>query len=215
MAGVGKTELARALAQEIASETADCVMWVFVADRPLADIHNEMARALGITFPPDADARSRYAALLAAFCENPRIVFLDDIRPSFFPDLQFCLPPSPPCAALVTSRQRELGLPTGAMFELDVMTPEQSLELLRGVRGLSDALDREPAAARDLCRLCAYIPLALDLAARRLLNCLRDSNTPIHVFNEKIQDHLVKLQTAGGLLESLSPFLVGNSEGDH
>ncbi|MBI3763327.1 MAG: hypothetical protein HY260_15885, partial [Chloroflexi bacterium] len=203
--GVGKTELARFLANEIEDTSPGSVLWITVADRPLADVHRRMAGALGVTFPPNADAQSRYEILLAALGSSRRTVILDDIRAGFKPHLPFCLPPTPPCAALVTSRQIELpGLPLGAMHSLDVMTEAQALELLRGVEGLAELAAREEQAANDMCRLCGYHPLALDLAARRLLKRLHDSRAPIAAFTQNLKDRLAQLKTGEGPLESLS-----------
>ena len=146
MGGVGKTELARFLAGEFSPEV---VVWVFVGDRPVAQVQGELARALGIQLPPNADDEGRAATLRAAFRETPRVVFLDDIRSSFRLDL--CLPPSPPCAALLTSRLHELpGLRPGAIKSLDVMTEAQALELLQSVDGLAEAIARETEAAKTL-----------------------------------------------------------------
>ena len=164
MGGIGKTELARHLCGEL--ERVQCVLWVSVYDRPLADVQNELARALGITFDPRADASSRYDTLRAAFHDNPCIIFFDDVFKAAVPALKFLLPPSPPCAALITSRQRELGV--ARVIELDVMTEEQALELLREAHGLGETLAREAESAQVLCRLCGYLPLALDIAASRL-----------------------------------------------
>ncbi|MBI3359893.1 MAG: hypothetical protein HY023_02155, partial [Chloroflexi bacterium] len=199
MGGVGKTELARFLANEIEDTSPGSVLWITVADRPLADVHRRMAGALGVTFPPNADAQSRYEILLAALGSSRRTVILDDIRAGFKPHLPFCLPPTPPCAALVTSRQIELpGLPLGAMHSLDVMTEAQALELLRGVEGLAELAAREEQAANDMCRLCGYHPLALDLAARRLLKRLHDSRAPIAAFTQNLKDRLAQLKTVWG-----------------
>jgi len=174
MGGIGKTELAKHLCGEL--ERTHRVIWVSVYDRLLADVQNELARALGITFDPRADASSRYDTLRAAFHDNPCIVFFDDVFKAAIPALKFLLPPSPPCAALITSRQRELGV--ARVIELDVMTEEQALELLREAHGLAETIAREAESAKTLCRLCGYLPLALDIAASRLRKQLHFSATP-------------------------------------
>jgi tetratricopeptide (TPR) repeat protein len=191
MGGIGKTELAKHLCHELAKQQR--VLWVGVYDRPLASLQDELARALGITLDPRADAASRYDTLRAAFAQNPCIVFFDDVYKVAIPHLQYLVPPSPPCAALITSRQRELGITT-RMFDLDVMTEAQSLELLREAHDLGDALAREPQAAQALCQLCGYLPLALDLAASRLRKQLHWSATPIAQFNQLLTNRLRELE---------------------
>ena len=206
MGGVGKTELARFLAAEVETKAPNTVVWIEVVDRPLAQVHGQMARALGFTLPPNLDAPGRCEMLRAALKASPYwLVVLDDIRRDFAPSLSLCLPPSPPCGALVTSRLHELpGLPADAMRTLNVMTETQALELLRSVPGLFEATAGENEAAKHLCQLCGYHPLALDLAARRLLKRLRDSQTPIAAFNQQLKDRLAQLRYGEGPLESLA-----------
>jgi tetratricopeptide (TPR) repeat protein len=191
MGGIGKTELANYLYREL--RTTHRVIWIGVYNRPVGDLQGELGRVLGITFLPNADETSRYETLLAAFRENPCIVVFDDVSKAAIPHLKFLLPPSPPCAALITSRQRELGGGV-RVFELDVMTLDQSLELLREAHSLGEVMEREPNAAKKLCELCGYLPLALDLAASRLRKQLHFSDTPIAAFNPLLANRLEELQ---------------------
>jgi tetratricopeptide (TPR) repeat protein len=190
MGGIGKTELARFLANEFAKTHR--VIWVGVYNRSLGDAQAELGRALGITFAPNADDQSRYETLLGAFHTNPHIVVFDDVYRSAIPHLKLLLPPSPPCAALITSRQRELGV--ARVFELDVMSETQALELVREAHTLGDVMAREPAAAQTLCELCGYLPLALDIAASRLRKQLHFSATPLDAFNRALANRLQELQ---------------------
>ncbi|MCI0478828.1 MAG: NB-ARC domain-containing protein, partial [Anaerolineales bacterium] len=191
MGGIGKTELAKHLCGEL--DGAQRVIWVGVYNRTLGDLQGELARALGIgTFPPNSTDESRYEILRAAFHDSPCVVFFDDVYKSAIPALKFLLPPSPPCAALITSRQRELGV--ARVFELDVMTEAQALELLREAHSLGDVIAREDDAARELCHLCGYLPLALDIAASRLRKQLHFSATPIAAFNQSLANRLKELQ---------------------
>lgn len=47
------------------------------------------------------------------------------------------------------------------------MSPSEAVLLLRRIVG-ADRMDREPAAVRELTRLCCYLPLALRIAGARL-----------------------------------------------
>lgn len=90
----------------------------------------------------------------------------------------------------------------GSMIELDVMTETQALDLLRAMPGLADALAREPEAAQELVKLCGCHPLALDLAARRLLKWLP---RPIAGFNERLRkERLAALQVSHGRTPTLA-----------
>ncbi len=88
------------------------------------------------------------------------------------------------------------------MHPLDVMTEAQALQLL-GSEGLEAALQAEPEAAQQLCKLCAYHPLALSLAARRLLRRLKDAPQPIAAFTAALKVRLRGLEINADPLESL------------
>ncbi len=204
MGGVGKTELALHLAHEIEQARAGTVIWVLVANRPLEYVQSELASALGVTFPSNADAYLRRSVLWRAFQEQPKVVFFDDVRPGFEEGLEFCLPPSPPCAALVTSRQRQLrGLLPGEIRELGVMSENQAVTMLENWPEIGSAIQQEPQATRELVRACACHPLALSLAAARLKPWIRGRTQPIAAFVAQLEDRIAQLAIGKGPLESL------------
>ena len=85
----------------------------------------------------------------------------DQVRP--------LLPASGACLAVVTSRSRLTGLvamEAARPLSLDVLSAEEARELL--VRRLGgEQIAADPAAADELIRLCARLPLALAIAAAR------------------------------------------------
>src|SRR5439155_14566148 len=86
----------------------------------------------------------------------------DQVRP--------LLPGSPGCLVLVTSRDAMAGLVAldGAhQVTLDVLPPDEADALLASLLG-ADRVAAEPDAAAELARLCAYLPLALRIAAANL-----------------------------------------------
>lgn len=79
------------------------------------------------------------------------------------------LPGTGDCMAVVTSRGSMSGLVvrTGAhRIPVGLLSREESLALLREVMG-AGRVDAEPEASAEVARLCAYLPLALRLAAER------------------------------------------------
>ncbi|QES52078.1 AfsR family transcriptional regulator [Streptomyces venezuelae] len=56
----------------------------------------------------------------------------------------------------------------GAVHRLDLLAPEEAYELLAGLVG-ADRIAAEAAAAGELAAVCGYLPLALRIAAGRLL----------------------------------------------
>jgi hypothetical protein len=77
------------------------------------------------------------------------------------------LPASPTCAVLITSRQVLSTLDGARHVHLDVLRPEQAVQLLGRVAGV-ERLTAEPRAAADVARQCDYLPLALRIAGARL-----------------------------------------------
>jgi hypothetical protein len=73
----------------------------------------------------------------------------------------------PGCAVLVTSRTRLAGLDGARLVELDIFEPDQAVELLARVAG-PQRVAAEPAAAREIARLCGFLPLAIRVAGARL-----------------------------------------------
>jgi tetratricopeptide (TPR) repeat protein len=80
------------------------------------------------------------------------------------------LPGAPGCFVVVTSRDDLAGLVVrdgATRVRLDLLTAEESVALLR--RLLTPAVDSHPEAVDRLVRLCARLPLALRIAADRIV----------------------------------------------
>ncbi|MFJ2032419.1 BTAD domain-containing putative transcriptional regulator [Streptosporangium sp. NPDC087985] len=77
------------------------------------------------------------------------------------------LPTGPGCLTLVTSRSPLYGLEASRAFELGVLDPAESVEMLARVAG-EPRVRAEPRAARRIAELCGGLPLALRIAGSRL-----------------------------------------------
>jgi DNA-binding SARP family transcriptional activator/Tfp pilus assembly protein PilF len=172
--GVGKTALALRFAHTVADRFEDGVVYAnlrgWSAAGPAAPLTvlTRFLRALGVepeAVPPDLDeATALYRSLLA----DRRLLLLVDnaanaeqVRPIL---------PAGRSVVVVTSRDELAGLAArdGARrLHLDLLTPHDSLELLRAVLGPSRVAS-EPAAAAELAHLCVRLPLALRIAAADL-----------------------------------------------
>jgi DNA-binding SARP family transcriptional activator len=170
-AGAGKTALAVHVAHQLRQVFPDGQLYVDLhgaGDRPTdpKEVLGRFLRALdveGAAVPAGLDERAElYRCMLA----NGRyLVVLDDAADEG--QIQPLLPGTPECAVLVTSRYR-LTSPSGTrLIELPLMSPGESLELLRRLIGA----DRTDTASRDadvLVRLCGGLPLAVRIAGARL-----------------------------------------------
>ncbi|MET9631236.1 BTAD domain-containing putative transcriptional regulator [Lentzea sp. NPDC006480] len=191
-AGVGKTALAVHWAHRVRDRFPDGQLYVNLQGHsasapPLApiDVLARFLRALGVSaaqVPVDIEeAAGLYRSLLA---EKQLLIVLDNaaspeqVRP--------LVPGSPGCFLLVTSRTRLDGLlaKDGARrIALDVLTPQEALVLLRQVLD-DERVAAEPEAVAELARLCAYLPLALRIAAASL------SNDPSRVISDYVGELL-------------------------
>jgi DNA-binding SARP family transcriptional activator/Tfp pilus assembly protein PilF len=174
-AGVGKTGLAVHWAHRVRGRFPDGQLYVNLrgyAPTPPASPIEALAgslRALGVAaeqVPVDLDeAAGLFRTQLA---DKRMLVLLDNARD---PDqVRPLLPGSPGCLVVVTSRDRLGGLVAkeGARrLTLDVLTPDEARDLLGRLLG-ETRVHAEPAAAAELARVCAHLPLALRIAAANL-----------------------------------------------
>lgn len=135
---------------------------------PPAEVLDGFLRALGVPpalIPPRVEERE---ALFRTHLNNRRmLIVLDNAETS--EQVRWLLPGAVGCLVVVTSRSELSGLVvrSGAQrIPVGLLSESDALALLRQVMG-PDRVDAEPAAALELTRLCAYLPLALRLAAER------------------------------------------------
>ncbi|MFF4211441.1 tetratricopeptide repeat protein [Streptomyces sp. NPDC001796] len=179
MAGVGKTCLAVHAAHRLAADFPDAQLYVdlhgFTEGRPPLDPDSALRMLLGALDVPSEKVPQEGIEQLAACWRSElarrRVVVVldnaadaDQVRP--------LLPGAGPSVALITSRNRLLGLDEAPPVSLDVLSPQESAELLARASGdpvgPEGRLAREPESTAEVLRLCGHLPLALRLAAARL-----------------------------------------------
>ncbi|TVZ79014.1 NB-ARC domain-containing protein [Streptomyces sp. BK340] len=179
MAGVGKTCLAVHAAHRLAARFRDGLLYVdlhgFTEGRQPMDPESVLRMLLGALDVPSERVPREGVEQLAACWRSElarrRVVVVldnaadaDQVRP--------LLPGAGDSVALITSRNRLLGLDEVPPVSLDVLSPQESAELLARASGDSGGPDgrlaRDPESAAEVLRLCGHLPLALRLAAARL-----------------------------------------------
>ena len=169
--GVGKTTLAVHAAHQLRTQFPDGQLYVNLRgveaqalDPP--EVLGRFLRALGVeghSIPDDVDERADlYRSLMA---DRRALVLLDNAADEA--QVRPLLPAGAGNAVLVTSRTRLTGLAGAEVIDLDVLPPEQAVELLGKIAG-AHRIAREPAAAQVIAALCGYLPLALRIAGARL-----------------------------------------------
>ncbi|MGH3825300.1 MAG: ATP-binding protein, partial [Pseudonocardiaceae bacterium] len=170
-AGVGKTTLAVHAAHRLRAQYPDGQLFVNLrgteaSPLPATDVLARFLRSLGVdgaAIPDDAEERA--ALYRSRLADRRLLILLDDAACEA--QLRPLLPGSPGCAVLVTSRARLAGLGGARVVDLDVLEPDQAVELLARVAG-PQRVAAEPAAAREIVRLCGFLPLAVRVAGARL-----------------------------------------------
>lgn len=165
MGGIGKTQLALAVAQQLRDDYPGQVMFELQpGDAPLAP-DAVLGRVIH-AFQPDlklpADLEELQHICRGILVSRRGLLLLDNALDA--KQVKPLLPPPPGWAIIVTSRAR-FPLAGGCLHDVDLLAPDEAVGLLG--RMLSDG-GRDDLAGEDLAPLaeaCGRLPLALRLAA--------------------------------------------------
>ncbi|MFI6639416.1 BTAD domain-containing putative transcriptional regulator [Streptomyces sp. NPDC050504] len=169
--GVGKTTLAVHVAHEARKHFPDGQLYVDLqgAGSRAAEpetVLGAFLRALGTSDPAIPDTLEERAALYRSLLDGRRVlVLLDNAHDAA--QVRPLLPGTAGCAALVTSRVRMVDLAGAHLVDLDVMSPEEALQLFTKIVG-AERVAAEREAALDVVAACGFLPLAIRIAASRL-----------------------------------------------
>jgi DNA-binding SARP family transcriptional activator/tetratricopeptide (TPR) repeat protein len=170
MGGVGKTVLALHVAHLLAARFPDGQLYAQLGSgsspRDPGQVLGGFLTALGIAGHAVPGPLEERTALFRSLLAGRRVlVVLDNaageqqVRP--------LLPGSPGSAVIVTSRTRLAGLGAVTAVELEVFGAHEATGLLARIAG-AERVMAEPAAAAEIARLCAHVPLAVRIAGARL-----------------------------------------------
>jgi len=173
MGGVGKTGLAVHLAHRLRDRFPDGRLFLhlggWAADRTPptpARALGELLRLFGLATKELPRELDELVALWRSVARDRRmLVILDDATSSA--QISPLLPGASPTAVIVTSRRRLPGLPGVRPVSLDVLPPEDAAALFS--QRLGNGRDTDPSDVAEIVRICGYLPLAIEIAASRLL----------------------------------------------
>lgn len=169
--GVGKTTLAVHVAHQARPHFPDGQLYVDLQGAGARAAEPETVlgaflRALGTPDSAIPDSLDERAALYRSTLDGRRIlVLLDNAHDAA--QIRPLLPGTAGCAALVTSRVRMVDLAGAHLVDLDVMSPEEALQLFTRIVG-NERVTSEREAALDVVAACGFLPLAIRIAASRL-----------------------------------------------
>ncbi|MGD3110862.1 AfsR/SARP family transcriptional regulator [Streptomyces sp. YGL11-2] len=175
MGGSGKTSLAVRAAHRLSSDYPVGQLYIDLRgyspdQKPVssASALNAMLRALGL--PDDRipdDVAGRTALWRKAVSGKRMLIVLDNASDAS--NVRSLLPTGTNWLVMVTSRARLADLDGAEWISLDVMTPEESANLIAKTLD-AQRVAADPEAAAELARLCDHLPLALRIATARLAN---------------------------------------------
>lgn len=182
--GVGKTALAVELAHRAAATLDQIQLYADlhgVSSTPAdpAEVLRGFLKALGAGDSVIPDSVDQRAALFRSILARRRSVLVLD-NAADANQIRDLLPGDGPCVAIVTSRNASVAVTASHLLALDVLTPDESIDLLvsRAGRRASPA---DPILAR-IAALCGHLPLALHIAATTLAGA--GSWSPAHLERE-------------------------------
>ncbi|MFC5923002.1 BTAD domain-containing putative transcriptional regulator [Micromonospora vulcania] len=199
--GVGKTVLAIRLGHLLADSYPDGQIFVGIPGAGLDEVLNQALRALRVAdverLPTTAEKLGQYRAALSG---RRVLVVLDSAIGA--EEVRSLVPGSPGSALIASSRARLTTIPGAVHLELGMLSPDQSINLLRRLVG-ADRLAAEPTAAADLVRVCAGLPLALRIVGARLT---ARPHRPLAWFAERLRNEHGRLDelAVGGLAVRLN-----------
>ncbi|MFI6008305.1 AfsR/SARP family transcriptional regulator [Streptomyces sp. NPDC051243] len=169
--GVGKTTLAVHVAHQARAAFPDGQLYVDLQGAgPRAaepeTVLGSFLRALGTPESAIPDSLEERSALYRSVLDGRRVlVLLDNAKDAA--QVRPLLPGTEGCAALVTSRVRMVDLAGAHLVDLDVMSPDEALQLFTKIVG-EERVASEREAALDVVAACGFLPLAIRIAASRL-----------------------------------------------
>ncbi|WP_413798690.1 AfsR/SARP family transcriptional regulator [Streptomyces iranensis] len=172
IAGVGKTTLAVHAAHAARHLFPDGQLYVDLqGSTPAAAapgaVLGSFLRALGTPDHSIPDGIEERAALYRSKLGGRRVLtLLDNARDAA--QVRPLLPGTEGCATLVTSRTRMIDLAGAQLIDLDVVSPEEALALFSRIVGV-ERVGAEREAAMDVVAACGFLPLAVRIAASRLV----------------------------------------------
>lgn len=201
--GIGKTALALHWSYGVREDFPDGDLYVdmqgYGAEGSISAFQalDVFLRALNAPAERIPETLAERSALFRSMMSGKRIlVVVDNVASSA--QVRPLLPAAGDCFTIVTSRNALPGLVArdgAARVTLDVLTPQESVELLSRFVGLS-AVQRESSAAAQLAELCGYLPIALRVVGER-------ASRRGHVSLQELVDELEGEQERLDALQSL------------
>ncbi len=168
MGGVGKTELAIQYTQRYADVYPGGIAWLFAREFNMsAQVVGFAQSQLNLKIPEGLELPDQVAFCWRNWREGEVLLVLDDVV-NYSRDVEPYLPPPASNRFKVVMTTRLTFGPPIQSLSLDVLSPEQSLELLTVLIGEA-RVQPELEIAQSLCAWLEHLPLGIELVGRYLL----------------------------------------------
>ncbi|MEV2267316.1 ATP-binding protein [Nonomuraea africana] len=163
--GVGKSALMARFGQEIAEWFPDGRLYASLRGIRPDEVLIGFLRALGVRLTTDPGGLEELRKLWLTWTKGRRILIgLDNVDDA--EQVKALIPAEPGCAVVVTSRQ-PLFLMNAYDTQLSVFSEAQGVELLARLAG-GERVVEDLSAAKEIVRICDYLPLAINICGGRL-----------------------------------------------
>ncbi|WP_026073089.1 caspase, EACC1-associated type [Nodosilinea nodulosa] len=166
LGGIGKSVLAAAIAhdREVHAQFPDGIFWVTLGQTPdLLPLLSDWIQALGDYDYKPVTKEAASTHLQTQLYDKKALLIVDDVwNPE---DAEYFRVGGAECCVLITTREAQIS--GAARYDLDVMTPNQSMKLMTQAMG-EGLSEPEKTNAQALAREVGYLPLALELAAAQV-----------------------------------------------
>jgi tetratricopeptide (TPR) repeat protein len=168
MGGIGKTELAIQYTNHYHQFYPGGICWLFAREFNIATQAIGFAQSqLNLKIPEGLELADQVAFCWRNWSEGETLLILDDVV-NYSRDVEPYLPPAASTRFKVVMTTRLTFKPPIQSLSLDVLSPEQSLELLSVLIG-EERVQEELEIAKILCQRLEYLPLGIELVGRYLL----------------------------------------------
>ncbi len=198
MGGIGKTELAKVVAHEVADRFGDGVLWADCGQLEPVAIADLWAAAYDRQLPGD-DLPAKAAAWLGLVGGKEALLVFDNVQPG--QKVEPLFPSRGGSAVLVTTRHAgHPGLREAEPLRLDQFSHEEAMDLAERVLG-REAARRQAGEAARLFELAGYLPLAVSIA----LYLAKECDWALGYLNGRLEERgaIKTLDSAEGLRKSL------------
>jgi len=169
MGGVGKTELAIQYTKQYADVYEGGIAWLFAREFNIGTQVVGFAQSqLNLKVPEGLELPEQVAFCWRNWRKGEVLLVLDDVV-NHSRDVEPYLPPPAYSRFKVIMTTRLTFGPPILSISLDVLSPEQSLELLTVLIG-EERVQQDLVIAQTLCTWLGYLPLGIELVGRYLLN---------------------------------------------